>query len=103
MADRLRPCMLPAPVDADMQRRVDQADMAEGLRQIAQQLSALRVHFLADQAQGAYVPEQTYEMVLSLVPSARQRQGHDKPEGAEDEASFLSRKTVRPVVPRHQS
>src|SRR5687768_9062726 len=82
--------MLAAPTRAfDRERGVDQADMGEALREIAQRRAAVGIDLLAEQAEIAGVAEQVFEEPFGLIEIAAAREVVDRPEAADAEGAFV--------------
>src|SRR5712692_10374346 len=74
------PCSFLSSGGIQGQRRVDQADVGECLREVAQRLAADRIEFLAVQANVAGVAQQRLKRGSRPIRLARQRQGLHRPE-----------------------
>src|SRR5436190_24302269 len=69
----------------DLRGRGDEADVAERLREVAEQLAARRVDLLRDQAEVVRVADEPVEQLLGPLDLARLRERRDEPEGADHE------------------
>src|SRR3982074_1155275 len=74
--------------------RVDQSDVAEGLRKVPERLTAGRVDLLREQAHVVGVGAGSLEGRSGPLELARDRLRLGQPEGADQEGSFLALQTV---------
>ncbi len=79
---------------------VDQREMREGLRKIADQALELRIVFLAQQADIVAKPDQPPKQPLGLVESFLQNVGVDQPEAAGQERALARRQRVLDLLGR---
>src|SRR3954454_5142804 len=75
-------------------RRDDQADVAEGLREVAEQLAVGRLDLLGQEAEVVRVAGELVEERLCAVDLAGLRQARDEPERAEHEGALLADQAV---------
>src|SRR3954453_11353603 len=80
----------------DRPRGVDQADVAEGLGEVAEQLSRRRVDLLGEQAEVVAVAGRGLEDLAGPVGPAGERERLGEPESAEEESAPLARQPVAP-------
>lgn len=73
----------------EAQAGVDQADVGEGLRGVAQLLTARRLHLFSEQARIAAEADQAFEDRFCLLLATRHHQRLDKPEAADGEGAFV--------------
>ena len=93
---RWSPARLPAIAGAiDVGGGVDQADVAERLREVAELLAARGVDLLGEQAQIIGVTGQTVEQRRGALGLARLGKAGDEPEAADDERALLALEAVR--------
>jgi hypothetical protein len=78
-----------------VQHRVDEREVREGLREVAEVLPAVRVDLLAIELQRAGERQQLGTQLARLVDLADLTQGRDQPERADGERALLA---VEPVV-----
>ena len=77
---------------------LDQSQMREGLREVAQVSPGVDVELLGEQAQGGRDAKQALHQVPGTLPLADDREGGDEPERTDQERSLLPRQTVVGLV-----
>src|SRR5215831_11424972 len=82
---------------------VDQPDVAERLREVADHLAAAGVDLLGEQADVVDRRHRPLECRRGLVYLTGQRLGLGEPEGAQQEGALLPRQAVVGQVPVHQA
>jgi Sodium/hydrogen exchanger family len=95
---RGRPCARSAPGLGDRPGRVDQADVAERLREVADHLGAAGVDLLGQQADVAGVGDRPPEGRPGGLDLARQRLRLRQPKGAQQEGALLALQPVGGLV-----
>src|SRR6185312_228848 len=83
-----------APCLVDLPSRGDQPDVAEGLREVAEQLTVRRVDLLSQKAQVIRVRGQLIEQLLRPIGLPGLGERGDQPERADDERAFLAGQPV---------
>src|SRR5690606_24469254 len=83
----------------ERQRRVDQPDVAEGLREVAELLVGFGVDLFGEQAEVVPPLEESDEDRVRLVEPAEAGERLDEPERANEERAFAAGKAVRAQVP----
>src|SRR5579859_3210574 len=78
----------------ERQRGVDQADVREGLREIAQHGAAVRVHLFGDESYVVSVAEQLLKGRRGARHLAAERQAFDRPEAADPEGALARRQAI---------
>src|SRR5438046_1328001 len=79
---------------ADGPRRVDEADVTERLREVAEQFPGRRVDLLGEQSQVVAVADGSLEHGPRPVGLAGAGEGFGEPERAEEEGALLAREPV---------
>src|SRR6185295_6839608 len=74
--------------------RVDEGDVGEGLREIADQALRLGIVFLGEEADVGAQPEGTREAATRVVAPAQERQVVGEPERAREEGALAGRQAV---------
>jgi hypothetical protein len=82
--------LMPAPGLVDLVGGRDQADVAVGLREVAELLAVGRVDLLAEQAEVVRVAGELLEQRLRALDLAGLRQAGHEPERADDERALLA-------------
>src|SRR3954452_24100792 len=78
----------------DVDRRVDEGEVRERLREVAEEALRLRVVLLGEEAQVVPECDETVEELVRLVVAAEQLVAVDEPERARQEDALTRRKTV---------
>src|SRR5207302_2317887 len=88
---------------ADRPGGVDEPDVAEGLREVAEQLAGLGIDLLGEESEVVAEPGGGAECFLRLVDLAGQRLRFGQPEGAQQERSLVAFEPVVGQVPIDQT
>src|SRR5690242_4487766 len=90
----------------EVESAVDEAQVGESLRKVAEQTVSFRVVLLGDQTDVVREPEQTFEQRVRLVVPAEELETVDEPERARQEDALPRRQAVDAVlvceIPEHE-
>src|SRR5690606_36777652 len=73
---------------------VDEAEVAEALREVAEQDTGLGVDLLGVKAKGAHVADEAVEGDAGLIEVAGQSEGFDEPERGQQESTFWTADSI---------
>ena len=90
----LRTILSGAFASGEVQRRVDDADMAEGLREVAKHAARVRIIFLRQQSDVVLQFKQPVEKLSRFLITAEQNIDVGKPEAAGEENALARRQSI---------